>query len=299
MAGHDLRAGSQISLFAEFYDILHAGLGDVEAYTGYARRFSRPACDPGDPDSPGDSSSPSWTACRADAPGPLSAFREHPKVLELGSGTGRILIPMAAAGFRVTGVDKSDEMIALCMEKLGREPDSTRSRVRLVIGDVGDIDLGETFDLVIAPCNLLTYMTQRDQALSLFETARRHLKDSGVFIMDCSIPDVRLMVNCDGVPRTFEFEHPLTGTTIAYTLTPYYDFVNQLETDHLVLEERDGDDVLRREETTAKLAFYFPREVRLMLEVSGLEVFHEQGSVVENVPLNEHAGEMVFFARKA
>jgi len=50
----------------------------------------------------------------------------------------------------VTGVDKSDEMIALCMEKLGREPDSTRSRVRLVIGDVGDIDLGETFDLVIA-----------------------------------------------------------------------------------------------------------------------------------------------------
>ena len=107
------------------------------------------------------------------------------------------------------------------------------------------------------------------------------------------------MVNSHGVTRTFEFTHPVTGTTIIDVFTPHYDFVNQLETDHIVLEERDGDTLLRRAETNQTLAFYFPREVRLMLETAGLEVFHEQGSVIEDIPLDKNAGEMVFFARKA
>jgi len=249
--------------FAEFYDILHAGLGDIEAYIRYASDAAASS------------------------------------ILELGSGTGRILIPLAAAGFNVTGVDKSDDMIARCLEKLDREPPSTREKTRVIKRDVVDLDLGERYDLVIAPCNLLSCLTGRGEALSLLRTARRHLKDGGVFILDCSIPDLRLMVNSHGVTRTFEFAHPVTGTTIIDTFTPHYDFVNQLETDHIVLEERDGDRVLRRAETTDTLAFYFPREVRLMLDTAGLRVFREQGSVIEAVPLDEYAGEMVFFAMKA
>jgi SAM-dependent methyltransferase len=265
------KQGEFSGFFAEFYDILHAGLGDVEAYVRYASRY----------------------------------FAQHgtsekgSDILELGSGTGRILIPLAAAGFNVTGVDNSDGMISLCTEKLSREPSSTRERTRIVKGDVIDLDLGETFDLVIAPCNLLSCMTSQDDALSLLKTAKRHLKDNGVFILDCSIPDVRLMVESNDVTKSFEFTHPVTGTTIIDTFTPHYDFVNQLETDHIVLEERDGDAILRRAETTDTLAFYFPREVRLMLAAAGLSVFHEQGSLAEDVPLDERAGEMVFFARKA
>ena len=257
--------------FAEFYDILHAGLGDVEAYIGYASKY----CAQG------------------------RATKAAPGILELGSGTGRILIPLAAAGFNVTGVDMSDDMIGLCKDKLSREPLSTRERTKIVKGNVTDLDLGEKFDLAIAPCNLLSCLTGPGEALSLLKTARRHLKDSGAFILDCSIPDIRLMVNSHGVTRTFEFTHPVTGTTIIVVFTPHYDFVNQLETDHIVLEERDGDTLLRRAETNQTLAFYFPREVRLMLETAGLEVFHEQGSVIEDIPLDKNAGEMVFFARKA
>jgi SAM-dependent methyltransferase len=264
------KQGEFSGFFAEFYDILHAGLGDVEAYIRYASGYCSQQ---------GTTEAPSG-------------------ILELGSGTGRILIPLAAAGFNVTGVDNSDDMIALCKEKLNREPPSTRQRTRIVKGDVVDLDLGETFDLVIAPCNLLSLLTGRNEALSLLKTAKRHLKDSGVFILDCSIPNVQLMVGSNGVTKTFEFTHPVTGTTIIDTFTCHYDFVNQLETDHIVLEERDGDTILRRAETTLTLAFYFPREVRLMLEAAGLSIFHEQGAVIEDIPLDGHAGEMVFFARK-
>ena len=59
--------------------------------------------------------------------------------------------------------------------------------------------------------------------------------------------------------RPDEFSHPLSGTTIKDTFTPKYDFVNQIEVDDIRLEEWDGDVLLRREETTDTLAFYFPR----------------------------------------
>jgi len=248
--------------FAEFYDILHAGLGDVEAYVQFARKFG-------------------------------------PKILELGSGTGRILIPLVRAGFQVTGVDLSDDMIAVCRRKLEFESPEVRARVRLIKGNIIDLDLSDTFDLVIAPCNLINCLTGPGEGLELMRSARRYLKDGGVFILDNSVPDIPYMVQSDGVTKTFEFTHPLTGTTITDTFTAYYDFTLQIERDHIILEEHDGDRLLRREEAEVEQTFCFPREIRTMLACAGFEIFHEQGSTMEDVPIDSSAGEMVFFCRKA
>lgn len=72
----------------------------------------------------------------------------------------------------------------------------------------------------------------------------------------------------------------------------------QIETDHIVLEERDGGRLLRRDEVTDVLTHYFPREIRTMLVSAGFQVAHEQGSVVEDIPIDGNAGEMVFFCRR-
>lgn len=254
--------GEFSGFFAEFYDILHAGLGDVEAYIEYARKFG-------------------------------------PRVLELGSGTGRILVPLACAGFEVTGVDVSDDMMAICRQKLELESPEVRARTRLVRGNVVDLDLSDTFDLVIAPCNLINCLTGPNEAMGFLRSARRHLKDGGMFILDNSIPDIPYMVKFNGVTRTFEFTHPLTGTTITDIFTAHYDFTLQIEKDHIILEERDEDRFLRREECTVVENFYFPREIRMMLTSAGFEIVHEQGSVIEDIPIDSSAGEMVFFCRKS
>ena len=252
------RADEFTGFFAEFYDILHAGLPDVDAYVGFARQYG-------------------------------------PTVLELGCGTGRILVPLARAGFKVTGVDRSDDMLDLCGRKLASENGEVRSRAKLVKADIRGLELDGRFDLVIAPCNLMCCFVESGDAMKVLRAARKHLKDSGVFILDNSIPDVPFMVKTNRVPRTFDFTHPLTGTTIRDTLTANYDFVAQVEVDDIRLEEWDGDVLLRAEETTETLAFYFPREMRTMLSAAGLRVFREQGSLVENIPIDAAAGEMVFF----
>lgn len=56
-------------------------------------------------------------------------------VLELGCGTGRVLIPTARAGVEIVGLDVSAPMLAVCREKLSRKPEEVQARVRLVRAD--------------------------------------------------------------------------------------------------------------------------------------------------------------------
>src|SRR5689334_17940916 len=72
-------------------------------------------------------------------------------VLEVGCGTGRILIPTARAGINIVGLDLSPHMLAVCRERLKVEPEPVQSRVRLIQGDMRAFDLGETFTLVTIP----------------------------------------------------------------------------------------------------------------------------------------------------
>src|SRR2546422_1837817 len=53
-------------------------------------------------------------------------------VVELGCGTGRVLIPIARAGVEIVGVDSSPHMLSVCRERLGREPEALQSRARPV-----------------------------------------------------------------------------------------------------------------------------------------------------------------------
>ena len=71
-------------------------------------------------------------------------------VLEIGCGTGRVLIPTARAGIEIVGLDLSPSMPAVCRSNLAQESAETQARVRLVEGDMRDFDLDES--LPSRPC---------------------------------------------------------------------------------------------------------------------------------------------------
>src|SRR5712692_7287671 len=80
----------------------------------------------------------------------LEFFKSCPKaqggpILELGCGTGRVLLELAKAGHQITGLDLSRRMLARCREKLAALPAETQNRVSLVQGDMTSFDLGEKF----------------------------------------------------------------------------------------------------------------------------------------------------------
>lgn len=114
--------------------------------------------------------------------------REH--ILEVGCGTGRILLPLARAGARITGIDGSREMLARCQTKLDSEPAELRSRVALQHADVRRLDLGKRFALVIAPFRVFQHLTSMDDQLAALGAIARHLTPGGRLVFDVFNPSV-------------------------------------------------------------------------------------------------------------
>ena len=105
-------------------------------------------------------------------------------VLELGVGTGRIALPLAAAGISVVGVDASDAMLA----KLAAKPDG--KQVTTVCADMaGELPTGP-FQLVFIAINTFFNLTSRNQQVACMRNVAERLTDEGSFVIEAFVPDL-------------------------------------------------------------------------------------------------------------
>lgn len=112
-------------------------------------------------------------------------------VLEIGSGTGRVLIPTARAGITITGLDLSTHMLDVCRADLNKEPPEVQERIQLVEGDMRDFDLGSTYKLVTSPFRPFQHLLTVEDQLSCLDCIYRHLEPGGVFILDIFNPSLK------------------------------------------------------------------------------------------------------------
>src|SRR5262252_4166914 len=80
-------------------------------------------------------------------------------VLEVASGTGRVLIPTARAGIDIVGLDMSWGMLEICRKRLREESEAVRSRVRLLESDMRNFDAGQKFKLATVPFRPFQHLT--------------------------------------------------------------------------------------------------------------------------------------------
>jgi SAM-dependent methyltransferase len=108
-------------------------------------------------------------------------------ILELGCGTGRVLLPLAAVCSFIHGIDRSQAMLACCRQKLQAAAiPSTKAQVEL--GDITDFALGRTFDLIIAPYRVFQLLETDVQVDGLFRCVRMHLAPGGTCILNVFHP---------------------------------------------------------------------------------------------------------------
>lgn len=116
------------------------------------------------------------------------ARREGGPVLELGSGTGRLTIPVARTGVPVAGVDRSREMLAFARKRARRLP--VARRPRLALGDIRALPFpGGTFHAVMAPYGMLQSLTTDADLAATLGEARRVLARGGILGIDL-VPDL-------------------------------------------------------------------------------------------------------------
>lgn len=109
------------------------------------------------------------------------------RVLELGSGTGRVLVPLAEHCSFIHGVDLSPTMTAICREKLAADGFG-KERARADVGDITNLDLDARFDLITAPFRVFQNLELDGQVEGFFATVRRHLAPEGSAILNVFRP---------------------------------------------------------------------------------------------------------------
>ncbi|MCP4655303.1 MAG: class I SAM-dependent methyltransferase [bacterium] len=140
------------------------------------------------------------------------------EVLELMAGTGRLSIPLAEAGARLTCVDQSAGMLDVLREKL--EQRGLSARVHEM--DVCDLDLHQRFELILLPLNSFAELLFRTDQVRALRRICEHLTDDGRFICTLHNPPARLR-SIDGLLRLWG-RFPLSdqqGTLLLWSLENY------------------------------------------------------------------------------
>jgi SAM-dependent methyltransferase len=132
-------------------------------------------------------------------------------ILELGCGTGRVLIPLVEAGHTVVGLDIDPPMLSLCQRSI---PKFLVSRVHLLLGDLTAFQLGTQFPLIILPCN--TYSTlSRERRKAALTCIRAHLKTGGLFATSFPNPALMAALAPTRQPEVeSHFTHPQSGNPV-------------------------------------------------------------------------------------
>lgn len=135
------------------------------------------------------------------------AQRQEGGILELGCGSGRVLLPLALAGYPVHGLDH-DPLLLSRLEAVWREHDLDPARLHL--GDMRRYALPPIFSLIIIPCNTLAYLDD-GETQSALGRAYEHLIMPGELVVDLPNPPEILSEPIDEDEPLDTFPHPVTG----------------------------------------------------------------------------------------
>ena len=222
------------------------------------------------------------------------------KILELGCGTGRILIPTAAAGYPIVGLDLSEHMLAKCREKLQRQPKEVQERARIIHGNMTRFDLKEPFGLITTPFRSFQHLMAVEDQLACLRCANRHLTMGGKLILDLFQVNPRRMYDAVYAKESEDFPEiglpdgrklRRTHRTAAFHRAEQY---NDIEMIYHVTHPSGRTERLVH---AFPFRYFFPYEVEHLLARCGFKVVELFGDFDQS-PLTDDAPQMIFVAEK-
>ena len=199
-------------------------------------------------------------------------------VLELGCGTGRLLLPLVRVGQEVTGVDASEEMLAIARSKLAGERAAVQGRATLLPGDITEFQIERRYGLVVIAYNTLMHLNPPSLAFCL-GNARRHLRPGGALFIDVDNPIEVHDPGQDGLLLMERTVHdPEKDEMVVLMISSAGDGERQTrETVWIVDASPTRGGAPRRTVAQATLHYYFAHQLNQILETAGFEVVAQYG----------------------
>ena len=195
----------------------------------------------------------------------------HPatkNILELGSGTGIHAGLLSEKGYSIDGVERSPEMLARSLslkEKIKPE----QGQLNFHQGDIREIRLDKSFDVVISLFHVISYQTTNEDVAAAFKTARHHLKPGGIFIFDIwygpavltQRPEVRIKRMSDEKIEVTRLAEPVLHPNDNLVHVNYHVFVRDRETN-----------AVKELKETHNMRYFFQPEIKLWTDLSGFAI---------------------------
>ncbi len=218
-------------------------------------------------------------------------------VLELGCGTGRMLVPLAAAGHTLTGVDISSALLAIAQRKLDAE--DLEERVTLVQSDMRDFALDErNFQFAFCTSNTLMHLTTQQEQLACLRSVHAHLADDGLLLIDLFNPDLTRLLAVNGVQELADqWVDEATGADVLKWSVRTFDLAEQIQETLFIYEEILADGMVKRTLCPFPLRFLWRSEAELMLQVAGFQVEDVLGDF-DGEPYHSASDHLILLARK-
>jgi SAM-dependent methyltransferase len=221
-------------------------------------------------------------------------------VLEIGCGTGRILLPIARSGRSIDGLDASPQMLERCRAKVAGEPDVVRQRVTLHHGDARTFDLGRRFDLVIAPFRVVQHLTSIEDQLAFLDSVARHLAPGGRLAFDVFNPNFATLASADGIEREDTPETRLpdgrsfrrAGRVVRVR---WVDQVSEIELLYYISSGKNG--TVERKVMSFDMRWYLRSELVHLLTCAGFRVRAIYGDF-DRSPLTDKSPEQIVCAER-
>jgi SAM-dependent methyltransferase len=214
-------------------------------------------------------------------------------VLELGCGSGRVLLPCADAAGEGWGVDASPAMLALARKAAAER--GLADRVHLVEGDLRSVRLEREFPLVTIPFRTLFHLRSDDDWMAALATVHAHLAPGGTLAADVFVPDPALLAAGERLLFTGEVETP-DGGRVAVWDHWTVDVAAQTMRRRRVTENLDADGfVAGRRHRLLDVFWRWPRDVVRLLEQGGFRVDEQLGGF-DGTPFGDGAEDLVVIA---
>jgi len=208
------------------------------------------------------------------------------RLLELGCGTGRILLPLAREGWRCEGVDISPDMLEIC----GRKAEEDNLPVELHHQRIERLNLAKRFDRIIIPGFTFQHLTDLPTARRALRRIREHLKARGRLILSLFHPWESLK---NGGERSWKLRSSTTledgnrvlvhESTAADPVLQYLTIWNRYEI--VDARGRPAEEVL----VENKLRWFGLDEFRLLLEAAGFDRVKVYGDFAPSRPEEDHS----------
>jgi SAM-dependent methyltransferase len=196
-------------------------------------------------------------------------------VLELACGTGRITIPIAEEGFRVTGLDVSEPMLSHAKRKAIEKG----LDIEWVKADCRNFKLNKKFSLIFFPFNSIAHLHDLASLEACLSCVKEHLTSQGRFIIDIFNPSLDILVR-DPTRRypVAEYPDPDGRGTVVITGNNVYDTASQVNRIKWYYNIGDGSKEFVVENN---MRILYPQELDALLHYNGFTIEAKFGSYDE------------------